>query len=529
MESSAPLPGLLAAGRPEAPPIPRTLVTAALLAYCVYWYWSSRKKKQDEAAFAAQHGCQPCLARLPYKWPFGLDLLKRQYDALPSGRLLEYQTKYLDTAPTIRIDIIGEGYILTDPVNIEAVLNSRFEDFNLGCRRAGLFRLLGEGIFTQDGHAWRHSRELLRRQFARIREGGLSPLTPHVDALLEAIAREGEDAPDGVVDLQPHFFEYTLGTTTGLLFGEPHTSLPRADRDALRDNFDYASMISAIRLRLAELAWVYTPRRFRKACRGVREWASFFADKAIDYIEEHGEDVAGEKYPFILDLWRDMRSREMVRDQLLHVLIAGRDTTACLMSWMFFHLIRNPELIDRLKAEIAEVVPTNGEHMTRKQIQNLPFLRCCINETLRLYPQLPVNVRFAARTTLLPRGGGPDGASPILLPKGAGVGWSTYHMHRLESVYGPDARVFRPDRWEDGELVRKAGLGAGFLDFHGGPRVCLGKDYAIMEASYAAVRILQTYPNIRLPPDIPNEPVGAERQNLTIVLSSAEGAKVLLK
>lgn len=54
------------------------------------------------------------------------------------------------------------------------------------------------------------------------------------------------------------------------------------------------------------------------------------------------------------------------------------------------------------------------------------------------------------------------------------------------------------------------------------------EDYAIMEASYAAVRILQTYPNIRLPPGVPNKPVGAERQNLTIVLSSAEGAKVLL-
>lgn len=128
-------------------------------------------------------------------------------------------------------------------------------------------------------------------------------------------------------------------------------------------------------------------------------------------------------------------------------------------------------------------------------------------------------------------------------------------MHRLESVSGSDARVFRPDRWEDGELVRKVGLGAGFLDFHGGPRVCLGsklalyvlpshpfslwpdrmlmswgaEDYAIMEGSYAAVRFLQTYLNIRLPPEVPNEHVGVERQNLTIVLSSAEGAKVLPK
>ena len=92
---------------------------------------------------------------------------------------------------------------------------------------------------------------------------------------------------------------------------------------------------------------------------------------------------------------------------------------------------------------------------------------------LRLYPQLPVNVRFATRTSVLPRGGGPDGKSPVLLRKGVGLGWSTYHLHRNEDIYGPDARVYRPSRWEDGELVRKAGLG-GFLDFHAGPRVCLG-------------------------------------------------------
>lgn len=273
------------------------------------------------------------LARLPYKWPFALDLLKCQYDALPSGRLLDFQTKYLNTAPTILINILGEGYILTDPVNIDAVLNSRFEDFVMGSRRDGLFPLLGEGIFTQDGPAWKHSRKLLTRQFARIREGGLSAFDSHVEEMIKAIKKESQSSIDGVVNLQPHFFEYTLGTTTDLLFGEPHSSLPQADRNALRDNFDYASLVSAIRLRLADLAWLYSPKKYHEACKRVHEWASFFADKALDYMEEHGEEAASEKYAFIVDLWRDMQNRTLVRDQLLHVLIAGRDTTACLMSW----------------------------------------------------------------------------------------------------------------------------------------------------------------------------------------------------
>ncbi|KAJ4413393.1 hypothetical protein N0V82_008562, partial [Gnomoniopsis sp. IMI 355080] len=452
----------------------RGLGVAIVLVLWTYWYRQGRAARQAAHELAAKHGCQPVHATLPYKWPFALDLLIKQYKALPSGRLLEFQSPFLATAPTIRISILGDGYILTDPANINAVLNTHFEDYVLGSRSDGLRALLGEGIFTQDGPAWKHSRELLRRQFARLRDVGLDPLMPHVNELLTNIENVRRASPDGVVDLQPLFFEYTLGTTTDLLFGEPHSSLPKADRDTLRDSFDSASLVSAIRLRLADLFWVYTPPSFRRSCKNVQKWGSFFANKAIDYLEEYGEEAASVKYPFIVDLWRDMRDRDLVRDQLLHVLIAGRDTTACLLSWTFFHLVRNPHLIARLKEEIARTIPKSGMNVSRKQIQQLPFLRCVLNETLRLYPQLPVNVRFAIRPTILPRGGGADGLSPVLLDKGTGIGWSSYHLHRREDIYGPDASIYRPERWESGQLLHEVAQKGGFLDFHAGPRICLG-------------------------------------------------------
>lgn len=73
---------------------------------------------------------------------------------------MEFQTKYLATAPTLQVDILGKGYIITDPVNIKAVTTTCFEDYAMGSRRLGLLPLLGDGIFTQDGAAWKHSREL---------------------------------------------------------------------------------------------------------------------------------------------------------------------------------------------------------------------------------------------------------------------------------------------------------------------------------------------------------------------------------
>jgi len=294
----------------------------------------------------------------------------------------------------------------------------------------------------------------------------------------------------------------------------------------VRENFDYAALGCGIRVRLADASWLYNPAKFRRACKAVRDWATFFAAEAIRCMDELGEEVAAEKYAFIIDLWKEMRDFELVRDQLLHVLVAGRDSTANLLCWTFFHLVRSRDVLERLQEEVASV-PTDG-HVTREQIQKLPFLRCCLNETLRLYPTLPMNIRFANKATVLPRGGGPDGNSPVLLSKGAGIVWSVYHLHRLESIYGPDSRVYRPQRWESGELAKKARPGAGFVDFHGGPRLCLGKDFALMEASYAVIRVLQAYPNIRLAPGVPNEPVGAEKHSYTIGLSPADGVRVSL-
>ncbi|KAJ5678691.1 n-alkane-inducible cytochrome p450 protein [Penicillium macrosclerotiorum] len=471
-----------------------------------------------------QYNCAPVLPFVPYKWPLALDLLKRQYEIFFGEHTFEQLTPYFDIAATCRINLFGlTGYFTTDPENVEAILSTSFKDYGLGSRRLASFPLLGEGIFSQDGLAWKHSRELIRHQFIRVHKQTPQSLMEHVEELVADIRNS---AVDGVVDLKPHMYEFTLNTTTMLLFGEPRSNMDAEKRYAVRDNFDYASFVVGIRVRLADGAWLYNPPRFRKACTAVRDWATFFASKAIQYKDEFGEDAAAEKYPFIIDLWREMQDFDLVRDQLLHILVAGRDSTASLLSWTFFHLVRNPDVLERLRKEISSV-PTDSP-LTRDQIQRLSFLRCCLNETLRLYPTLPMNIRFVEETTVLPRGGGLNGRSPVLLPKGSGIAFSLYHLHRLESIYGPDAGVYRPQRWESGELIKKARLGAGFVDFNGGPRLCLGKDFALMEASYAIIRVLQAYPNMRLASGVQTGPVGSERQTYTISLSPTAGVRVAL-
>lgn len=124
------------------------------------------------------------------------------------------------------------------------------------------------------------------------------------------------------------------------------------------------------------------------------------------------------------------------------------------------------------------------------------------------------------------------------------VAYSVYHMQRREDLFGPDAGTFRPERWEDSEL---AAIKWGYLPFNGGPRLCLGsklhnsrpaarakadfratEDFGLMLASYGITRIIQAFPKLELAPEEILEEAGAERQNLTLTLSNADGCKVLL-
>jgi len=74
----------------------------------------------------------------------------------------------------------------------------------------------------------------------------------------------------------------------------------------------------------------------------------------------------------------------------------------------------------------------------------------------------------------MPSGGGPEGTAPVLVPRGVGVGFLPYYMHRRKDLYGEDAMEFRPERWEGPKL---ANIGYGYVPFHGGPRVCLGSQF----------------------------------------------------
>ncbi|CAG8971372.1 hypothetical protein HYALB_00006921 [Hymenoscyphus albidus] len=137
----------------------------------------------------------------------------------------------------------------------------------------------------------------------------------------------------GCIDLQPSFFRFTLATTTSLIFGEPFAGLdPKAHED-FAENFDYTSLVSAMRLRLANFCFLLNPQKYKKACTQVKKYAKYYVEHALRDREENGEESAIKRHPFIIELFNELQNRHLFRDRLMNVLLAGRDTTGCLMSW----------------------------------------------------------------------------------------------------------------------------------------------------------------------------------------------------
>lgn len=345
-----------------------------------------------------------------------------------------------------------------------------------------------------------HSRAALRPQFARGQISDLELEETHVQNLLRCLP-VGASGWTSDIDLGPLFFRLTLDSATEFLFGESILSQLAILRQNSHDGgaefewrnlaaaFDHGTSVLGVRARLAAFYWLYNPQSFRDDCRAINE----FADACIDRRSKamsHSEK--SDRYVFLDELLKMTNDRVDIRSQLLNILLAGRDTTAGLLGWTIWSLARHPHIFHKLRTAILEEFGgfDDKNEITFTQLKNCSYLQYVMNEVLRLYPSVPINARQATKDTTIPRGGGPDGLSPVYVYKGQEVSYSVYVMHRRRDIWGPDADEFNPERW----VGRKTGWE--FLPFNGGPRICLGQQFALTEAGYVITRLLQRFDKI---------------------------------
>ncbi|KAI5968271.1 hypothetical protein CANMA_002487 [Candida margitis] len=422
----------------------------------------------------------------------GIEFYRKSYDLLPHPEV-----------PTYKGFVFGTPVVFTkDPENIKAVLATQFNDFSLGTRHAHFDPLLGDGIFTLDHAGWKDSRAMLRPQFAREQIAHVKSLEPHFQYLL----RHVEKNKGQFFDIQELFFRFTVDSATEFLFGSSvsslqdesigcdTTSLDFAGRSEFADAFNKSQLYLSTRALLQNLYWIYNTKEFRRCNAVVHQFSDYYVNKVLNCTPEEIEKQSG--YVFLYELVKQTRNPKVLRDQALNILVAGRDTTAGLLSFAIFELARNPEMYARLRQEILDKFGTsNLEDITFENLKKCEYLKAVLNETLRMYPSVPRNFRVSTRNTTLPRGGGVDGMSPVFIPKGRSVIYNIAATQMDPRYYGKDVDEFRPDRWFE-ESTKK--LGWAYLPFNGGPRICLGQQFALTEASYVIARLAQSISKLEL-------------------------------
>lgn len=481
---------------------------------------------------------------------FGLDMFSANIKALREQRFLETTAQRFQTVGvnTFQFLVLGRRlYTTIEPENLKTIQAVDHKKWSLGTRRKTAFQpLFGEGIFTTDGAAWQHSRDMLRPNFARSQVGDVAAFERHVAHLIAAIPADGRTT----VDLSELFFRLTIDSATEFLFGESVDTLVKGTGSGFADAFNRSQEFISGTARWGRWAELMPgAKRFREDTKQVHEFVDYFVDLGLAKRAQLGSrekpvsSEASGRYVFIDELVRQTTDRTRIRSELLNILLAGRDTTASLLTNVWFVLARRPDIWAKLQAEVATL---EGAKPSFERLKDLKYLRALMNESLRCHPVVPVNSREATEDTMLPLGGGPDGRAPLFVAKGTVVTCkfsstfsprhrhqssnrdtftgSVYAMHRRRDFYGADAEAFRPERWLDDAATGRKGLRPGweYLPFNGGARICLGQQYALTEAGYTIVRLCQAFEGIESRD--PQDWVAG----LTLTCVSKNGAKVAL-
>lgn len=253
--------------------------------------------------------------------------------------------------------------------------------------------------------------------------------------------------------------------------------------------------IQCLRDRASRLRCLLPKTRYRACLRVVNAFVNRFIERALRLTPEELE-AKGEGYTFLHELARFSRDRRLLRDQIVAFLLAGRDTTAGTLSWAVYELARRPAAVARLRAEILDTVGARRAP-TYRDLKDMPYLRAILDETLRLYPAVPFNLRRALVDTTLPRGGGPDGSAPLAVLKGTPVSYSPMLMQRRPDLAPPvsdafaEPAVFSPERWAHWHPRPHE-----YIPFNAGPRICVGQQFALAEMAYVLCRLFQRFARV---------------------------------
>eukprot|EP01101_Sappina_pedata_P006659 TRINITY_DN3375_c0_g1_i2.p1 TRINITY_DN3375_c0_g1~~TRINITY_DN3375_c0_g1_i2.p1 ORF type:complete len:383 (+),score=157.87 TRINITY_DN3375_c0_g1_i2:619-1767(+) len=207
--------------------------------------------------------------------------------------------------------------------------------------------------------------------------------------------------------------------------------------------------------------------------------------EAQETEDEEGEEEAQDMLELLIEA-QDSESGEtmadsQIKDEMMTFLIAGHDTTAHTMSWVLYHVSKNPQVEAKLLQEIDTVL-AERDVPKFEDLSKLKYLANVINETLRLTPTVPQLARKTKRDVML---------DSYLIPQGTVVLTSPYFLHHNQSSW-ENLEEFNPERFND-RGSKNEGSSSSFIPFSTGPRSCIGKNFALLEMKLVLATIFKKY------------------------------------
>jgi cytochrome P450 len=350
-------------------------------------------------------------------------------------------------------------YVVRHPDDVRDVLVTHadaFEKTHSAFDRLG--QVLGQGLLTTDGEVWRKHRRIMNPAFAKKAIHGYVPLM--VTEAERSVAELARTQAGVEIDIDKQMVDLTLRIVGRTLLGIDVAS--EVDR--------VGNAMQVFQTALAVPGTIPKPLLWPVERRINRAKAEL-DDVIHKVIDARRKAPRGE--PDLLQMLLDAvdpedasvrLSEQEIRDELVTFLLAGHETTSNTLTWALYLLSQSPEAEQALQAELARVPDEESPEL-------LVYSEQVVKEAMRLYPPAYVLARKASRDTTIGR---------YSVPKGSEVVVWTYFTHRDPRFY-PDPTAFRPERFaavEEAKLPKQA-----YLPFGAGPRACIGKMFAQVEAT----------------------------------------------
>jgi cytochrome P450 len=403
------------------------------------------------------------------------------------------------------------AYMFFHPDDVKHVLQENHANYVKGPIVARVKILIGEGLFTSEGAFWRRQRRLVQPAFHRERIAGF------VDTMVRCTADrldawEPRVASGTPFDVAAEMSALTLTIVGRALFGRDLSGEAAAAGAALGTALEFCAERALTYLTAPLLLPTAKNRAFRRA-RRVLDTLVYQMIEARRRSGKESGDLLG-----MLMAARDEETGErmtarQLRDEVMTFLLAGHETTAVALTWTWYLLFRHPEMADRLHREVTAALGTRPP--TLADLPQIPLARMVVEEAMRLYPPVWGIGRQAIA---------PDTIGGYRLPAGAVINLSPWITHRHPGFWDEPDR-FDPDRFTP-ERVRTRHRFA-YFPFSGGPRLCIGETFALIEAQLIVAMLMQRYRLVVVPGAVVEPephltlrargglPVTAERANRT--------------